>query len=131
MSLVTVKFYPELRVSHGITRPAHYFVEVYREGSRRLPWTYILVGAELHSNKFTPIEGERTFEFYHDSAWRLPEKRVSKVFQLRQMGLEGKFLREKSGTKEFEVTQITFGSSKVTPDDLLDLEGNRQKTPYM
>ncbi|MXQ54526.1 hypothetical protein [Shimazuella alba] len=130
MSIVTVKFQPELH-SGEIHRPAFYAVVVYTEDTRK-DWSYILVGADFDEKKleFTPIKGN-IFEMYSDHVWRNPKNRKNKVHPVKQMGLNGQYLRDKFGAKVFEVTELNFGSSKVTPDDLIDMEQSRETTPYM
>jgi hypothetical protein len=132
MSIVSVLFRPDLQVSGGIHRPEFYTVTVYTEDNR-INWSYILVGADFNEKKmeFTPIQGEKTFEMYSDCVWRNPKNRKNKVHCVKQMGLHGLKLRDKFGSKIFEVREIRFGSSKVTPDDLIDMEQAREKTPYM
>jgi hypothetical protein len=131
VSIVTVKFQPDL-LSGEIHRPAFYAVVVYTEDTR-IDWSYILVGADFDEKKlkFTPIKGG-TFEMFSDRVWRNPKNRTNNVHRVNQMGLNGKYLRDKFGAKVYEVTELSFGSSKVvTPDDLIDKEQARETTPYM
>jgi hypothetical protein len=107
-------------------------MEIYTEDGSRFR-SYIVVDAafDLYYMNFLPFGRKPTFEFYQASTWKHPRNRETKVFHLQRIELIGTYLGERSGFKTCEVTLIRFGSEVITPQELLNKESRKQKTPYM